>query len=144
MEGLLLDALATVRTSRQRDLTRGLAAVRGPTGEGDGLVVAVFGELTPEEARTVAAVRRGTATFIAVLVETGAAGAGGAQSAGDGARRESGPAQLLRSAGWRVVGVRSAADLAGAWALADQATEDWDDGRTEGSRAAKSTAGDGA
>ncbi|MQY02330.1 DUF58 domain-containing protein [Actinomadura macrotermitis] len=120
-EGLLLDALAVARTTSARSLTPGLAALRGAAGparDGDGLVVAVFGALDDAEARTVAAARRGTATYVAVLVDTGPEGAG---PDGAAARR----ARLLRAAGWRVLTVRSAADLAGAWALADQATEDF-------------------
>ncbi|GAA2579471.1 DUF58 domain-containing protein [Actinomadura fulvescens] len=112
-EGTLLDTLAVVRTSDGRSLTPGLAALRGAQGhgrEGDGLIVAVFGALDAEEARSVAAVRRGTATCVAILV--------GDDTAAKPATR------LLRAAGWRVVVVRSATDLAGAWALADQATED--------------------
>ncbi|WP_051711746.1 DUF58 domain-containing protein [Spirillospora albida] len=103
-EGLLLDALAVVRRSGERTLARGLGALRGPLGPGQaaaGLVVAVFGTLTADEARTVASARRGGAACIAVLV-------------GPAADEEA--AGLLRAGGWRVVTVRSAAELAAAWA----------------------------
>ncbi|MFI0445180.1 DUF58 domain-containing protein [Actinomadura sp. 6N118] len=121
-EGTLLDALAVVRPSDGRSLTSGLAALRGTRShgrEGDGLIVAVFGALDAEEARTVAAVRRGTATCVAILVDDSTdTETTGRNTAGRPAAR------LLRAAGWRVVTVRSATDLAGAWALADQASED--------------------
>lgn len=131
-EGLLLDALAVARTSRGHTLTPGLAALRGRLGrgrDGDGLVVAVFGALKPDEARAVAAARQGTATCVAILVDPDHAGRpaapapqGGTDGPVSGSERAS---RLLRAGGWRVVIVRSAADLAGAWALADQATEDF-------------------
>ncbi|WP_369688753.1 DUF58 domain-containing protein [Actinomadura kijaniata] len=120
-EGLLLDALAVARVSDEGSLTPGLAALRGASAlrrEGEGLVVAVFGALDVEEARHVAAARRGTSTFVAVLVAPDLA-------THDENAHGGGAARVLRSAGWRVVSVRSAAELAGAWALADHATEDF-------------------
>jgi uncharacterized protein (DUF58 family) len=117
-EGPLLDALATVRSSRNRSLTRGLAGLSSAVGsgrEGDGLIVAVFGLLDADEGRSVAALRRGTATCVAVLLEhPGTEHPGGSSPA----------ARLLRAAGWRVITVGSAAALAAAWAHADQAGED--------------------
>jgi len=118
-EGPLLDALATVKSSRNRSLTQGLAALSNAVGsgrEGDGLIVAVFGMLDAEEARTVAALRRGTATCVAVLMEPPLPPGQSGMS--------SGSARLLRAAGWRVVAVSSAAALTAAWAQADQAGED--------------------
>ncbi|MEW2360239.1 DUF58 domain-containing protein [Spirillospora sp. NPDC029432] len=143
-EGALLDALAVARTSRGGTLTPGLAALRGSAATGreaDGLVVAVFGILGPGEARAVAAACRGNATHVAVLIDAvppenalpphhedkdeaadeyapGTGGGSGPAAAGPTAR-------LLRAAGWRVVVVRSAAELAGAWASADQSGEDF-------------------
>lgn len=163
-EGLLLDALAVARRSKGRSLTPGLADLRGTPGggrEGGGLVVAVFGALPAGEARAVAAARRGTATCVAVLVDTSApagatqghgptggtspAGAkpGGAQAhgaqahgAGTGAGKGTGAAAggplpadeaagLLRAGGWRVLVVRSAAELAAAWARAGRTSADF-------------------
>ncbi|WP_242891967.1 DUF58 domain-containing protein [Actinomadura litoris] len=117
-EGLLLDRLAVSQRSRNRTLTLGLTELRGTLGsgrEGDGLVVAVFGALQAEEARAVAAARRGTATCVAVLVD---AGGPRERSGPDGSGRVSAAdaAGLLRAGGWRVVTVRSASELAGAWA----------------------------
>lgn len=130
-EGLLLDALAVARRSKGGTLAAGLAALRGASGgqgggrEGDGLVVAVFGTLSAEEARSVAAARRGAGTRVAVLVESGpgrGAPADGAEAAEPGAGTA---AELLRAAGWRVLSVRSAADLAHAWTTAGKAGEDF-------------------
>ncbi|QXJ25391.1 DUF58 domain-containing protein [Actinomadura graeca] len=126
-EGLLLDRLAVCDLSRNPALTQGLAELRGSLGsgrEGDGLVVAVFGSLTAEEARSVAAARRGTATCVAVLVgvaapEDGAAPAGDAADAARAAAEAA--AGLLRAGGWRVLTVRSASELAAAWSQAGRA-----------------------
>ncbi|TDD80044.1 DUF58 domain-containing protein [Actinomadura darangshiensis] len=118
-EGLLLDALAVARRSKNAALSAGVAALRGThTGgrEGDGLVVAVFGVLSDEEARAVAAARHGAGTCVAVLVQGGPAG---------GTPGSAGAAGLLRAGGWRVVAVRSAAELAGAWTQAGKAGEDF-------------------
>jgi uncharacterized protein (DUF58 family) len=118
--GALLDALAVARTSTNRSLLPGLAAVRGAVGsssEGDGLLIAVLGRLSQAEARAIAGIRRGTATCVAVLIDTRAGHAAPAEESVAAAR-------LLRSAGWRVVTVGSAAALATAWAHADQAVED--------------------
>src|SRR5690606_34154906 len=138
-EGLLLDRLAITRRSKDPSLTAGVAALRGRTGsahDADGLVIAVFGVLTAEEARSVAAARRGAGTCVAVLVEgTGAAGRrdaaanGRADGRADAAADARVPAEtaagLLRAAGWRVVTIRSAADLPGVWSRAARTGEDF-------------------
>jgi uncharacterized protein (DUF58 family) len=108
-EGALLDALAVVRTSTGRLLRPGLSALRAATGEGDGLIVGVFGRLTPDDARDVARSKRGTATCVAVIVEPAEGLSGAARSA-----------SVLRAAGWRVLTITSVAALAAAWAGAYQ------------------------
>jgi uncharacterized protein (DUF58 family) len=151
-EGPLLDTLATVRASRGRSLTAGLAALGGGAAQGrdgDGLVVAVFGALRPEEARQVAAARRGGAAHIAVIVD--APRPVGARPAADGGPDEgadaaadawedgpedgrpvrdardargasaAGTARLLRAGGWQVAVVASALDLPAAWSAAGRA-----------------------
>ncbi|GAA0324008.1 DUF58 domain-containing protein [Actinoallomurus spadix] len=100
-EGALLDLLAVARTSRGRSLRPGLAAVRETANKGDGLIVGVFGRLTPEDAREVAGAGHGTAARVAVIV--------GEESADPEAAR------ILRTAGWRVLPVASAAALRTAW-----------------------------
>jgi uncharacterized protein (DUF58 family) len=120
--GALLDTLAVVRASRNYSLQPGLAGLRGAVGsggEGDGLVIAVLGRLSREEARAVSTIRRGTATCVAVLIDV--MGPAGETAASGGAAAT---ARMLRSAGWRVVTVGSAAELTTAWAYADQAAED--------------------
>jgi uncharacterized protein (DUF58 family) len=105
--GELLDALAVIGQSRNKSLLAGLAAVRGSGGrDGEGLVVAIFGVLTVEEARAVAAARRGTATGVAILMNPAEAGSPVAANPA---------AALLRASGWRVLMLGSAAELAAAW-----------------------------
>ncbi|TYK47854.1 DUF58 domain-containing protein [Actinomadura decatromicini] len=127
-EGLLLDALAVARRSSSRSLSAGVTALRAGAGgarEGDGLVVAVFGVLSRDEARAVAATRRGAGTCVAVLVEgRQARGAAPGTGTGDEPSAES-AAGLLRAGGWRVVTVRTAAELAGAWGRAGRTGEDF-------------------
>ncbi|MEV4676921.1 DUF58 domain-containing protein [Actinomadura sp. NPDC049382] len=117
-EGLLLDALAVAHRSKGGSLSAGLTALRGGGREGEGLVVAVFGTLTAAEARSVAEVRGGTGTRVAVLV------GGGPAAPADGAAPDA-AAGLLRAAGWRVLPVRTAAELAQAWTTAGKAGEDF-------------------
>ncbi|WP_433138180.1 DUF58 domain-containing protein [Actinomadura nitritigenes] len=147
-EGLLLEALAVARRSKGASLTPGLAALGGAPGqgrEGDGLITAVFGALTAEEAHRVAATRRGAGSRLAVLLDASPAGRNGASEMSHrariarprvpGARGAGGRAPeprsgdaddaplapeaaagLLRAGGWRVMVVGSAAELAEAWA----------------------------
>jgi uncharacterized protein (DUF58 family) len=139
-EDVLLDSLAVIRPSANRDLSRGLGALR--SGDG-GLIVAVTGNLSPEAARQLAACRRDQCQGIALLLavsswmdqanaERGLTGNGtrhGPQ-AGDGSGPEGGAAggehpvshqetdaaaAVLRSAGWRVVSIDAATPLAAAW-----------------------------
>jgi uncharacterized protein (DUF58 family) len=120
-DSALLDVLATVRMSDTRSLTQGLAALRAATGsgrEGDGLVVGVFAALHPAEARSVAMIRRGKSTCVAILVDVTA------QQSSPPDPSIAAAATILRAAGWRVVIIGTAAALAAVWATADQAAED--------------------
>jgi uncharacterized protein (DUF58 family) len=106
-EGALLDSLAVARTSTARSLRTGLAALRTAAGDGDGLIIGVFGRLTSEDVHDVARSRQGAATCVAVLV-------------GDEAHAAAKAGSVLRAAGWRVMTIASAAHLASAWAGAGQ------------------------
>ncbi|QFG25915.1 DUF58 domain-containing protein [Actinomadura sp. WMMB 499] len=117
-EGLLLDSLAVVRRSTGSALPVEALAAGPGGGERGGLVIAVFGALSAEDAGTVAARWRG-ATRVAVLVGDGRADEAAAGAAADvpASRRA---ADLLRAGGWRVVTVRTAAELAEAWGRAGE------------------------
>ncbi|HEU5419755.1 MAG TPA: DUF58 domain-containing protein [Streptosporangiaceae bacterium] len=134
-EDVLLDSLAVIKASAQRDLARGLTGLRAGDG---GLIVAVTGQLSAGEARQLAATRRDQCQGIAVLlaVSSWADQPGGGRAAGGGpAGNGPGPgpaaagpvrvshdetaeaAGVLRNAGWRVISVDSATSLAAAWQL---------------------------
>ncbi|WP_344839930.1 DUF58 domain-containing protein [Actinocorallia longicatena] len=103
--GELLDALAVITHSRASTLVPGLGAVRGSGGrDSEGLIVAIFGVLSPAEARSVASARRGTATGVAVVVDPSDSG-----TSAEGAA-------FLRGSGWRVLRLASIGDLPAAWA----------------------------
>ncbi|MEO3783480.1 DUF58 domain-containing protein [Actinocorallia sp. B10E7] len=99
----LLDVLAVIGQSDDTALLPGLAAVRGSGRDGEALIVGIFGRLTAEEARSVAAARRGTAIGVAVLL-------------GRDQRTDGDAAGFLRGAGWRVLALSSVAELPAAWA----------------------------
>jgi hypothetical protein len=89
-----------VRRSTGRTLRFGVSALRDAAGEGDGLIVAVFGRLTGDDARAVARARRGSATCVAILM---------------GPSEDPGAVTALRMAGWRVLSMNSVAELPAAW-----------------------------
>jgi uncharacterized protein (DUF58 family) len=64
-EDVLLNSLAVIKPSRGRDLTPGLATLRGSSG----LLVAVTGRLSPGAARQLAASRRDARPAIALLLD---------------------------------------------------------------------------
>lgn len=64
-EDVLLNSLAVVKPSRGRDLSPGLATLRGSSG----LLVAVTGRLSPGAARQLAASRRDARPAIALLLD---------------------------------------------------------------------------
>jgi len=93
----LLDTLAVLRPSRAVSLDAGVQAL----GSGGGQVIAVLGDLTAEQARELAAARRGTGSGLALIVSEPGRGAAAAQ--------------VLASAGWRVAVAPDAPRLATAW-----------------------------
>src|SRR6201995_511764 len=130
----LLERLAVVQTSRNTDLSSGLAAIRT---SGQGQVIAITGALSAEQAQHLAASHRGTAPAMALVLDTGnwagePTGPYGATTAGRtpaelAASRESGSresrsreggataADILPAAGGRVLIVTSRSSLADAW-----------------------------
>ena len=107
----LLDALAVIRPSREGSLHAGIGALRA----GGGQLVAVLGRLTAEQAREIAAIRRGAAPAMAlVLAGSAFAGAGGGAGPEDD-REQAIATQILISAGWRAALVTADTPLAAAW-----------------------------
>ncbi|MBG0829506.1 DUF58 domain-containing protein [Planomonospora sp. ID67723] len=110
----LLDTLAVVRTSSARSLEYGIGALR--QGGGDGLIVAVLGGVTVEEAQGLARLRHGNVTGVAVMLDV----AGWERSElGDGQEYQAAQA-VLAGAGWRIVRLPAGASIAGVWPDAAQ------------------------
>jgi uncharacterized protein (DUF58 family) len=121
-EDVLLDSLAVIRASGQRDLSRGVGSLR--TGDG-GLIVAICGRLSGDAARQLAACRRDQCQGIAMLLavstwaeqaSAGAAAPDEAPASPPSAHEETAAAaSVLRAAGWRVISIDASTPLALAW-----------------------------
>jgi hypothetical protein len=118
IEGLLLDGLAVVTPSTTGDLGRAGAELR--RGGSDGLLVAVLGELSADEAESLARMRHGTTTAVAVLIDTASWGDGWAAAQPPDAYDRN--VLVLRSGGWRVLRAQVGDRMAQLWASAGHAT----------------------
>lgn len=114
LEGMLLEELAVVRSSRRLDLAQGIGG--GRISAGDGLLVAVLGMLDDDDTDLVARLRQGRGTGIAVLVDSMSWASTKVREAD--AARYADTVRRLRTAGWRVVPVGYGQALAKAWPLA--------------------------
>lgn len=113
-EGLLLDRLAVVRATGRSDLADATAHLRRSSG-GGGLVVAVLGALSAEDAEGLARVRQGASTAIAVLLDTAAWGGAAARGQSATAADSDPAARLLQTGGWRVLRATPRQPLAEIW-----------------------------
>ena len=102
----LLDTLAVIAASRGTSMREGIAALAA----GGGQIVAILGMLPADQARQLAAARRGGAPAVALLLAGDAAwpARGRAPAGGEAA-------EILAAAGWRVAAADSPASLAAAW-----------------------------
>jgi uncharacterized protein (DUF58 family) len=117
-DGVLLDHLAEVQVSRNRTLDAAAGPLRG--AEGLGTLIAVVGNLDPEQARLLASTRSPSEVSIAVLVDANSwlGLAPRAQAESDAAYDAS--AEVLMRAGWRVVRARHGDRLPELWPTAGQ------------------------
>lgn len=117
LEGRLLDGLAVVEKSSSPSLSPALERLRRGTGEG--LLVAILGDLPPSDVEALARYRHGPAASVAILLDSASwtARVGGTASSASGDRYETNAA-VLRSAGWRVVTAARGDDLADLWPYA--------------------------
>jgi uncharacterized protein (DUF58 family) len=112
-EGLLLDHLAEVKLSQKGDIATLVDRVKRRTD--GGLIIGVFGLITPHEAELLTALRGSGATCLALSIDSTTW-----LNLPTAAREEADQAHgvaalgLLRS-GWRVVGVPHGAKLAALW-----------------------------
>jgi hypothetical protein len=108
-DGLLLDGLAMLESSHAKRL---LEPGRYTRLGGDGLLVAVAGDLSVADAEELAGRRRSGSTGIALLLDVATWGTGGHRRsrAGSGDR-----SAVLRNRGWSVLTVRAGDDIAELW-----------------------------
>ncbi len=109
-EDVLLDTLAVVTPSRYADLSAGLAQI--PRGN-SGLLVAILGNLSPDQARQVAAARSTGGPALAMLLSV-SSWLGDRQPEGLAMRADT-SAGILAAAGWRVVTVTADMPLSTIW-----------------------------
>lgn len=104
----LLETLAVIRQSRSTGLDAGIAALTTAGGQ----IVAVLGAASADEARHLAAARRGNAPSMALILVPDAGGSPGPANAA---------AEILTTAGWRVRTVSDGLSLPAAWQELHQA-----------------------
>jgi len=101
----LLDMLAVISPSSHAGLQSGTSALASAGGQ----LIAVVGQLSPEDASQLAASRRGNAPAMALLL---AVSAWATDSVPEEVTRT---AEILAAAGWRVAVVTASTSLASAW-----------------------------
>ncbi len=108
-EDALLDSLAVIRPSRQSTLT---ALTEGPRAN-SGLLIAVLGQISQEEARRLASARHSAGAALALLL---AVSTWSTERATDQIPGETDVAAgILAAAGWRVATITADTQLAAAW-----------------------------
>jgi len=117
-EGALLDALAVVQPSSATTLRTAAESVR--RGGGDGLVVAVLGNLPADEAQHLARVRHGSTSAVCVLLDTPTWSRAGPRARRGDPTTFAGSSALLRRSGWRVLEASAADTMAALWPHADR------------------------
>ena len=111
-EDVLLDSLAVVRPSRLSSIVPALADGQGGSS---GLLIAVLGQISPEEAQRLASARHSAEAAMALLL---AVSTWSAQQPDESVPDEtSAAAGILAAAGWRVATVTAGMPLTGAWEL---------------------------
>jgi uncharacterized protein (DUF58 family) len=116
-EDVLLDSLAVIRPSRTAALTQILAD--RPRGSG-GLLIAVMGRLTEDEARRLAAARNAGGAALAILLAV--SGWNNDAAGGRGPAETAAAASVLAAAGWRVTTATAGLPLTAAWDMLHQPT----------------------
>ncbi len=112
-EALLLGALATVQTTRARDLDGALLRLRDGVG---GLTVAVLGALDLPTAERLSGLRTSNGAYLALLLDTDSWAPVSARLRAEALARHEQAALLLGGAGWRVIPVERGSALAELWA----------------------------
>jgi uncharacterized protein (DUF58 family) len=113
-DGAVLDLLAIVEPTASRSLAAGIATVRRQGAEG--LVIAIVGSLTPDEAENLARMRGGGAsTGVAIVMNTASwvAQPVGSVEESESAHRRT--VEMLTSSGWRIVEAQRGDSMADLW-----------------------------
>ncbi|MCX9190775.1 DUF58 domain-containing protein [Carbonactinospora thermoautotrophica] len=129
-ENMLLDTLAAVRMSGNKDLRAPAEALRHSGGED--LLVAVLGHLDAAEAEKLVRLRHGAGAAIAVLMNTAAWSPRPIALQQAETEQFDANVRLLRAGGWRVLTVRPGDSLPALWPLAGKAGYDGLAARGEG------------
>jgi uncharacterized protein (DUF58 family) len=121
-EAVLLDSLALVSMSAGHSLSAGLSSIR--RGGGEGLVIAVLGNLTDTDLDALARFRHHASACVAIMLDTAtwssaqqptsAPGPAGAPQV----RTHAQAAAVLGGSGWRVLSVTARSDLRTMWGSA--------------------------
>lgn len=111
--GVLLDQMATVELAEGRALSDALAQLR--RGAGDGIVIAILGEVGEEEALSLAKLGREGVPGIALLLRTTAWTSLPPGRAADVEDRRARAAAILRQADWRVAEAGPEYTVSQAW-----------------------------
>ena len=120
-DGLLLDYLAEVRPQPGADLASLIDRVRRRTD--GGLIIGVFGVLSPAEAELLAALRANNATCVGMAIDANSWLHLPEPARGEADRQHGATALALLRGGWRVTSVRHGDRLAGLWPQAGKGTQ---------------------
>jgi uncharacterized protein (DUF58 family) len=114
-DGALLDALAVIGPSTGRSLHTGVDIARRQGGEG--LMIAIVGALTADDADRLARLRDGDrSTGVVFMLDTETWVSHAPQTIAESRQLRSQTIAMLVNAGWKVVDVHRGADLADLWA----------------------------
>jgi uncharacterized protein (DUF58 family) len=110
-EDLLLDTLSVIKPSSRADLNRGISAANPGTS---GLFIVIAGQLSADQARTLALSHHGNTPALALLLDVPTWAAGAQPGPADDTQAQT-AAGVLATAGWRVTTVTAGTSLAAAW-----------------------------
>jgi uncharacterized protein (DUF58 family) len=120
-EGAVLDHLAEVTLSQRSDISMLIDRVRRRSD--GGLVIGLFGMLSPAEAELLAALRSSGTTCVALFIDSSTWLNIPAAARDEAARRHEAAALALLSSGWRVVPVSHGSRLPALWPQAARGTQ---------------------
>jgi uncharacterized protein (DUF58 family) len=120
-DGMLLDHLAEVRARSRTDVASLVELVRKRSD--GGLVIGVFGMLTPAEAEVLAGLRGGGVTCVALLIDSSTWLNLPAETRARSDRDHQAAVATLLDAGWRVITVTHGAKLEALWPRAARGSQ---------------------